>query len=178
MHIASQKLTAFHSITVNALERIIRILGDKGPVIDIESSYMLGLPKDSRLVYEFHQESSFYRNFDAFFNTHYPIFRRSTTINGTMSVLSGSHRLGDLSYTKNRKASNSYTDLIPKDINNIISKYDEVHLELDLGDCAIFHKDLIHKSNFNSSNLCRPVAVGRLTQDVSGDLIVKTSDEH
>jgi len=38
-----------------------------------------------------------------------------------------------------------------------------VLFELDVGDVVFFHKDLIHKSNFNHTKTSRPVGVGRYT---------------
>ena len=91
--------------------------------------------------------------------------------------LAGSHKLGTLNFEKKKTAADSYTDLIPVDINKIKSNFKEVHLLLNPGDCVIFHKDLIHKSNYNSSDLCRPVGVSRFTQSINGDWINRSSDE-
>ena len=40
---------------------------------------------------------------------------------------------------------------------------------LEVGDVLIFHKDLIHKSNYNSSELTRPVGIGRLTTSLNAN---------
>ena len=42
-----------------------------------------------------------------------------------------------------------------------LQKSKEVLFELDIRDVAFFHKDLIHKSNFNNTNISRPVGIGR-----------------
>jgi hypothetical protein len=67
-----------------------------------------------------------------------------------------------LPFTKYRKYENSYTDLIPNNIEYYQSKYVEVHAELEIGDCIIFDEFTIHKSNYNSSDLCRTVSVWRV----------------
>jgi ectoine hydroxylase-related dioxygenase (phytanoyl-CoA dioxygenase family) len=85
-----------------------------------------------------------------------------------MSILPETHKLGNLEYEKSRKSNDSYTDLLPKNISEIIGGYPELHCYLEVGDVIFFHKDLIHKSNYNSSTLARPVSVQRLTQSISG----------
>ena len=95
--------------------------------------------------------------------------RTSNLKNGTMSVLSGSHKLGTLNFKKSRISDDSYTDLIPKGIDKIKKSFNEVFNYLELGDVVIFHKDLIHKSNSNFSKLTRPVGISRLTTSYAGN---------
>jgi len=38
-------------------------------------------------------------------------------------------------------------------------------------------KDLIHKSNFNSSSLCRLVGVSNFTQSTIGDFVIRKPEE-
>ena len=85
-----------------------------------------------------------------------------------MSLLPGTHHYGNLAYAKSRAAKDSYTDLVPSGIEEITKKVPELHCYLELGDCVIFHKDTIHKSNYNGSTLCRPVGVSSLTQGQTG----------
>jgi hypothetical protein len=125
------------------------------------SGYLLGLARDKRLTYNFHQESSYMRIKDEMITAHFPLFYPSTRENGTMSVLKGSHIQGQLDFEKKRKSLNSYTDLIPVDISSLVEKYEEVYFDLQPGDCAFFSKYLIHRSNYNSSKYSRPVGVFR-----------------
>ncbi len=104
------------------------------PIIEIASGYMISLPRDKRLVYDFHQESNYMPNFSDILNIHFPIFHQSNIKNGTMNVLSESHKLTNLKYIKKRHSNNSYTNLIPNNIENIKKKFDEIHIELNLGD--------------------------------------------
>lgn len=154
-----------------------QLSGIDKPVVEIASTYLLGLPKDKRLTYDFHQESNYMKGFDDIINVHYPIFRSATPVNGTMSVLARSPKLGTLPYTKTRVAQNSYTSLIPVNMPGIATEYAETHLHLDQGDCVFFHKDLIHRSNFNSSNLCRPIGISRLSQSLGGDFVNRRPEE-
>jgi len=151
LHIVASRLSSIWKISSVVSEFIDQIYGKKRPQMIIDNAFMLGIPKDSRLVYDFHQESNYMKDFDDILNVHYPIFRTSNFENGTMSVLPGTHKLGTLDYEKSRSAKNSYTNLIPAGIDQITETNKELFNYLDVGDVLIFHKDLIHKSNYNSS---------------------------
>ena len=173
LHIATSKLTSFSALTKIFTDAIKKIGDADKPVIEIASGYLLGIPKDNRLIYDFHQESNYMKGFNDIFNIHYPIFRTSDQSNGTMSILPRTHKLGTLLFTKDRSSSDSYTNLIPTNINILKKEYEEISCVLELGDCVIFHKDLIHKSNFNASDLCRSVGISRLTQSLNGDWVYR-----
>lgn len=176
LHVATSKCISFKNL-LGLFSDLVKALGNNCPVLEIGSSYLLSMPRDQRLVYDFHQESNYMKGFSDIYNFHYPIFRKSTFKNGTMSVLAGSHKLGTLPFYKRKSASNSYTDLLPTNIEEALKSFPEVFFELDPGDCVVFHADLIHRSNFNDSDLCRPVGVARLTQSISGDWINRSSEE-
>ena len=125
------------------------------------------MPKDKRLVYDFHQEVNYSRNYDDLVSVHFPLFYKASIKNGTMSALNKSHKLGILNFDKIRSSRRSYTTLLPKNIKKISNKFEEIFFELELGDVLYFHKNLIHKSNFNASNKCKPVGIMRLTQNFS-----------
>jgi ectoine hydroxylase-related dioxygenase (phytanoyl-CoA dioxygenase family) len=94
-----------------------------------------------------------------------------------MSVLSGSHKCGLLEFEKKRISSDSYTDLVPKNIDSIKSMYSEEFCELELGDCVIFNELLIHKSNYNNSDSCRTVSVWRVIANTNLSTTLLNSDE-
>ena len=177
LHIAASKCVSFKATSVFFSKLLKGISGIDSPVLEIASGFLLSIAKDSRLVYDFHQESNYMKGFGDIFNVHYPLFRTSTTDNGTMSILPGSHHYGTLSFSKSRISNDSYTDLIPTNITDITSELPELHCYLELGDVVIFHKDLIHKSNFNASSLCRPVGVSRFTQSLQGDWTNRKPEE-
>jgi Phytanoyl-CoA dioxygenase (PhyH) len=177
LHTASSKCVSFKGTSTFFSELLKSISGSDAPVLEIGAGWLLSIAYDKRLVYDFHQESNYMKGFGDIFNVHYPLFRTSTLENGTMSILPGSHRYGTLSFNKNRVSNDSYTDLIPINIDEIIKELPELHCYLELGDVCIFHKDLIHKSNFNGSSLCRPVGVSRFTQSIKGDWVNRKPDE-
>ncbi|MCL0045709.1 phytanoyl-CoA dioxygenase family protein [Nitrospinaceae bacterium] len=168
LHMAALKLTSLKRLTFFLGETVKSISGGNAPVLEIVTSFLLNMPKDDRLVYDFHQESSYMKGFGDIFNVHYPLFRTSTIENGTMSILPGTHKLGNLEYEKSRKSNDSYTDLLPKNISEIIGSYPELHCYLEVGDVIFFHKYLTHKSNYNSSTLARLIGIQRLTQSITG----------
>ena len=177
LHTAASKVISFRAVSVHLSKILKRISGSEAPVLEIEAGFLLSIPKDKRLVYDFHQESNYMKGFEDIFNIHYPLFRTSTPENGTMSILPSSQNYGTLTFDKKNVSQDSYTNLIPSGIDAITSKLPELHCQLELGDCVIFHKDLIHKSNFNSSNLCRPVGVSRFTQSLVGDWVKRKPEE-
>ena len=82
-----------------------------------------------------------------------------------------------LDYDKSKKSTDSYTDLLPVNIDEIKESFEERYNFLEVGDVLIFHKDTIHRSNFNSSNLARPVGINRITTSADGDWIRRPPDE-
>ena len=177
LHMATTKLISLRSVFALLADVVYDLSSSVAPVYEISGGYLLGIPADTRLVYDFHQESNYMREFKEVFNFHFPLLRNSTCENGTMSVLAGSHKIGTVSFEKKRVSQNSYTNLIPTEIEKIQSKFPEVHCILEPGDCVVFHKDLVHKSNFNASKLCRPVGTARLTQNKRGSWVTKTPDQ-
>ena len=159
-HKLINKLISNHYINfqINDIFKIIN--NNQKPSFNLGSTFLLGLIKDKRLVYDFHQESSYIKNIKDVTSIHFPVFRKTNYVNGTMSVLDKSHKIKNLPFKKIIKK-NSYTDLIPQNMDNIQKKYEEVFLNINIGDILFFHKDLIHKSNYNNSNKPRVCYVGR-----------------
>jgi ectoine hydroxylase-related dioxygenase (phytanoyl-CoA dioxygenase family) len=170
---AGANLAAFKEVSIFLAKAVKQINNQDTPVLESNIAYLLGLPKDGRLVYDFHQEASYdsaeIKKFDNIMNVHYPIFQTSDLGNGTMSALASSHKLGLLEGNVVKSASNGLSSLVPKNIEEICRTHEEVHYELELGDCLLFHKNLIHKSNYNSSDNCRAIGTSRVYQAFSAD---------
>jgi hypothetical protein len=177
LHLASEKSSSIKLMPGLFSDIMREISGINDPVFEILSGLLLGISKDDRLVYNYHQESNYMKGFSDIINIHYPLLRTSKVQNGTMSILPGTHKFGTLEYLKSRKSKDSYTDLLPKNISEIVDDFPELHCYLEVGDVLFFHKDLIHKSNYNSSELCRPVGIQRLTQSILGDWVNRSPDE-
>jgi ectoine hydroxylase-related dioxygenase (phytanoyl-CoA dioxygenase family) len=87
-----------------------------------------------------------------------PVFEPATRENGTMSMLKGSHKLGSLPYDKQRPENGS-TTLLPKGIEQIVAAHEEVHFIAEPGDVIGFDRNLVHRSNRNTSPRPRVTAV-------------------
>ena len=175
LHLMVQKIQSLKTLNLN-LSKFNKIIYPNKNIFYIADGLLLGLSKDKRLTYDFHQETNYMKGFDDILNIHYPIFHKSNIKNGSMSVLLGSHKEGRLMFSKNRLNNNSYTNLIPKNIIKIMKKYEEVLFELEVGDVVFFHKDLIHKSNFNYSDKPRPVGIGRFSSSIGNFNHIKPED--
>jgi hypothetical protein len=167
LHMTTMKLVSFYPSAIRARSLIDKITGGK-PVLSISGGYLIGLPEDSRLVYDYHQESNYMTGFDDIFNVHYPLVVKADGTNGSMSILPGSHKSGTLKYHKSRVSENSLTDLRPENMDKILGQFEEFQCVLNLGDIIIFHKDLIHRSNHNFSRECRPAGIHRFTTSLYG----------
>lgn len=177
LHMGANKLLSLRKVNEVLMDLLRDLNESNNPVFEISIGFLLGLPRDTRLAYDFHQESNFMKGFDEISNFHFPLRHVSDVENGTMSVLDGSHALGSLPFRKSRASSDSFTDLVPIDIDALKAEYEEVFCRLEPGDVTIFHKDCIHKSNFNKSDLCRLVGVSRLTQRYNFEFKRQTSEE-
>jgi Phytanoyl-CoA dioxygenase (PhyH) len=166
LHESLRKLSVWCGLVADSAGLAARCVGNENPFSVVSWGFLLGLPDDTRLAYDFHQETSYMVGAKDVMNVHFPFLRPSTIENGTMSVLEGSHKEGVLETNRSKVSDNSYTNMVPKRINELKSKYREVAFHLELGDIALFHKDLVHKSNPNLSAALRPPAVFRLTQDL------------
>ena len=171
-HKVANRLVGLSKLDLIFAEVCKELSNNDFPVISIAKGLLLGIPADERLVYDFHQESNYMSDFEEIFNVHYPMLGSATISNGTMSVLKGSHCLGNLGFSESKRSSNSYTDKVPLGIEEIKSKFPEVHCGLERGDVLFFDQHLVHKSNRNLSSECRLVGVSRLTQDVNGTFVV------
>lgn len=123
----------------------------------ITTGYAIGIKNSKRTSYDWHQEKTYYSKIkQKTFHYQFPFFEKCYKSNGTMSVLEGSHALGEiLNYSYNRKFKKGVYSYIPKDIELIKKYFREKFLNMDLGDICIFHENIIHKSNINKTNKIR-----------------------
>ena len=88
----------------------------------------------------------------------------------------GSHLLGKIAARKSTRES-GHTDLIPVDIRDLTESFEGIHFEMDLGDCAIVTRDLVHRPNFKATDDLRPAGIFSFTRDPSGSRKNLTPDE-
>ena len=163
LHLKTSKLDIFKPIENVCSDVFKELLGSaEYHLVGNTAGYLLGLPADSRLVYDFHQECHYMKGITPILTAHFPLNVACTPVNGAMSYLNNSSILGPLPYKKSR-ISNGYTNLLPDGITNIVTSHKEVQPELSVGDCLFFDEYCIHKSNYNSSKRPRLCGIFRVT---------------
>ena len=125
--------------------------------------YAIGIKNSKRTSYNWHQEKTYYSNIKKkTFHYQFPFFGKCNKSNGTMSVLEGSHTLGEiLDYSYNRKYKKGVYSYIPRDIKLMKKYFKERYLNMDLGDVCIFHENIVHRSNLNKTNKIRFAGINR-----------------
>ena len=83
-----------------------KITNKKETFINLGQFILPGPPTDKRLVYDFHQEDSYYPNYKRTIHFHFPVFNSATIENGAMSALSKSHKLGKIKENSYNKIKN------------------------------------------------------------------------
>lgn len=154
-------------IVSNKLKKFIELNFKKKNRL-INNALGLAIKKSNRTSYNWHQEKPYYKNISTL-HFQFPIMRSCTRKNGTMSVLTGSHKLGFIKKIKSdqlhKKSVYSY---IPRNINVITKKFSEKFINMKLGDLVMFDENVIHKSNINRTNKIR--FVGIIRHQLLGDL--------
>ena len=161
------KITEFKEIEKYLFKKVKNFNSSQAKKIRIEGTYFIpGLPKDKRLTYKFHQESSYLNgkyklNKTDIISAHFPLINDANKKNGTMSALNKSHLDGNYSAINITGKKNGFKSFTPKNIKTIKKNFEEVQFKLNIGDVLFFTKNLVHKSNFNYSNKCRFIGIIR-----------------
>ena len=154
------KMSSFSKVS-KRLKKLTKLIFDKKSK-SITNGITIGIKNHNRTSYEWHQEKPYYKKISTL-HFQFPIFRACNKSNGTMSVLSKSHKYGYINDVRNKilgkKHINSY---IPKKINYYKKNHKERFINMNLGDMVIFHENLIHKSNKNNTNRIRFAGIVRL----------------
>ena len=174
----TQKMLVMDDLKFDALPYAKLVL-PKGYYATAGIGVLFGLPEDTRLAYNWHQESNYMPNMPHVLNYWFPVFEDATMENGTMSCLVGSHQYGKLPYVKKKAASNSYTDLIPVDVEKYEKKHKEHFFLAKPGDLVMLHHDTIHRSNANMSKHVRFSGILRIAVfDKVPDKMVITAEDY
>jgi len=163
LHVKTSRRDVFRHIEEALSDAFKALLLSSGyQLVGGSAGYLLGLPRDARLVYDFHQECHYMKGVNPILTAHYPLNTACTAANGAMSYLHKSSELGAIPFNK-QKISNGYTNLLPIGIEKIVTAYDEIQPDIEIGDCLFFDEYCIHKSNFNSSSSPRLCGIFRVT---------------
>jgi len=115
----------------------------------------ISIKGSKRTAYKWHQEKPYYKNISTI-HFQFPILNIFNKRNGTMSILSGSHKLGFIKKTitkqQHKKSVYSY---IPKNIRKIEKKFTEKSINMNLKDIVVFSENVLHRSNKNLTNKIR-----------------------
>lgn len=161
----STRLSAMNALREECLGWVRRICGTHAPLVDLDSHLIFGVPNDTRLIWDWHQESTYdVVDRPVCLNFCVPVLAPATRQNGTMSVLRGSHKLGQLEFESHQPLANGATSKVPKDIAKIVENHEEVFFLADPGAAIIFDRNLVHRSNRNTSTETRVTAVARFSE--------------
>ena len=135
-------------------------------------------PRTERLLYKWHSEAHYYPKRRRFLNIWLPLFDNKSQSNGTMSFKARSHKR-DFHFVEyqgyNKDTQNKSNHFIQYEIpSNFLENYEEYYCKTSPGDLVIFHKNLVHTSNHNTSDKYSVAVVARVW-DPSDDLTLSGS---
>jgi ectoine hydroxylase-related dioxygenase (phytanoyl-CoA dioxygenase family) len=146
----------FRKVLVNIFKKNFKL---------INTGMAIGLNNSMRTSYNWHQEKPYYPNKKTI-HFQFPLLSPCNKKNGTMSVLIGSNNEGYISSTKNiKKSKKSVNSLVPQDIKNFKKKYKEFFINMKKKDFVLFHENIIHRTNKNTSPNIRLACILRFQGD-------------
>lgn len=112
-------------------------------------SLFVSRPNDKRLKYKWHSEAHYYPKRRKFLNVWFPVFGPRKLEDGAMSVLPGSHKeQWDFAEYAESKA-----HFIQYEIPEAwLAGYEQHHCEPERGDVILFDRNLVHRSNVNTTD--------------------------
>lgn len=155
------------------------ILGsNKNRVLVDGPALFVNRPNTERLLYKWHSEAHYYPKRRRFLNIWLPLFDAKSKNNGTMSFKEGSHKR-DFPFSDyqgyNKDTQNKSNFFIQYEIPpNLLSEYKEHWCEVNPKDLIIFHKNMVHTSNQNTSKKYSVAVVARVW-DPTDDLTLSGS---
>ena len=127
----------------------------------INAGINIGIKNSKRTAYKWHQEKPYYKNISTI-HFQFPILNAFSKKNGTMSVLTGSHKLGFVKkITTSQPHKKSVYSYIPKNIKKIEKKFVEKAIIMKLKDIVVFDENVLHRSNKNLTNKVRFAGTAR-----------------
>ena len=116
-------------------------------------------PHTDRLLYKWHSEEHYYPKRRNFINAWWPLFGDKTKENGTMSFKVGSHKK-HYPFSEYQEGPNHFIQYeIPE---NFVKEFDTYYCEVKRGDLVIFHSNLVHRSNPNTTDKYSFAGVARI----------------
>jgi len=109
-------------------------------------------PGDDTYLYDYHQESSFYPQYEKILNVWCPFEAPSREKGGTIGIVPGSHKRGRRPEEKIR-GRNGFLQIVPE--MTVEEARSCIPIEAEPGDALFFHADTIHRSYANCSTIPR-----------------------
>jgi phytanoyl-CoA hydroxylase len=146
-------------------ENWVRFLLGKSnaPLYGFTNRCLIAPPSDERKTYGWHQEVFYTVPRGSYIQTWAPLISDTSVLNGTIQIAPGSHKEGVAKQTWN-EIDGRATQIIIDD--QIMAKYDQLSVEMKLGELLLFSGYLAHRSGNNASNEHRYSLVG-MYHDVS-----------
>ena len=120
---------------------------------------LFGLSNDDRLVIDWHQDSAYYpgiKDPSTLMNCWFPVFEDATIENGAISLLLGSSCEGRIAKTEHRRPhEKAFLSLVPDGVQDLEKTYEEYRCTCEVGDLVVFNSNMVHRSNFNSTDHTR-----------------------
>ena len=143
---------------IEELSREILMIKNKTPLYSTTHRIRMDWPEDEKRRAGWHQEIFHtYPDFK-FIQTWSPIIRNSTVANGTIKVCPGSHTHGIAQQNWEDEKEGYATRIIIDE--DVVQKYKEQDLPMEIGDVLFFDPLLFHRSGHNSSEEIRFSQVG------------------
>ena len=152
-------------VSSKVTEQWVRFLLGKQniPLYGYTNRCLIAPPSDERRTYGWHQEVFYTIPRGHYIQTWAPLISESTLLNGTIQIAPRSHKECIPTQTWN-EIKGCATQIIVDD--HIMAKYDQVSVEMQLGELLLFSGHLAHRSGTNSSKNHRYSLVG-MYHDVS-----------
>ena len=113
-------------------------------------------PNDTRLKYKWHSEAHYYPKRRRFLNIWLPVFTDRTLADGAMTILPGSHteHWDFAEYTGfNKDSENKKNHFVQYEIpEKWLAGYERYNCDSKRGDVILFDRNLVHRSNVNTTD--------------------------
>jgi len=141
---------------INPVKTILK--NNNAPLYGYTNRCRIDPPVDNRRTYGWHQEVFYTIPESTLLQTWGPLIYPTTEENGTLSLAIGSHQEGIADQTWTEEEGRAVQIIVNEDI---VSKYEQTTLEMNVGDLLIFSPKLFHKSGNNTSKNVRFSFVGQ-----------------
>jgi ectoine hydroxylase-related dioxygenase (phytanoyl-CoA dioxygenase family) len=169
----SSMIPSFLDIVRNTstLEIIKYLLEVNTPLYPYTNRIRIDPPSDNRRTYGWHQETFYTIPRSSFVQTWAPLIYDVRVENGTISVADGSHKEG-IPYQTWEEIPGGATQILISD--EVVNKYEQIAIEMNVGELLFFSGRLAHKSGNNTSDMVRFSLVG-MYHDIASENFIAPS---